>query len=90
MFTIQEVKNLYWNDAEHTVFTADVKYAEFDEVHPTGVNATDPNAHIKELWEKGNAGEYGPIAEWVDPTTISPIDVQPETVEATLAMLLSQ
>jgi hypothetical protein len=89
MFTIVEVTNLHWNNAEHSLFTADVKYAEFDEIHPTGVNATDPNTHIKELWEKGNAGEYGAIAEYVDPTIVTPIDV-PVDVAATLAELLGQ
>lgn len=78
MFTIENVTNMYWNDAQHTFFTADVKYAEFDEVHPTGVNGIDQNPHIKELWEKANAGEYGTIAEYVDPTTIAPIDVPTE------------
>ena len=67
MFTIESVINLHWHDAEHTFFSCDVKYAEFNEVHPTGVNAIDPYAHIKELWEKGNAGVYGVIAEYVAP-----------------------
>ena len=67
MFTIQAVTNLKWCDAEHTVFYCDVKYAEFNEPHPTGVNATDPYAHIQEIWAKGNAGVYGSIAEYVPP-----------------------
>jgi hypothetical protein len=73
MFTIQYVKNLKWVDAEHTTFECVVKYAEFNEEHPSGVNAIDPTAHIRELWEKGNAGEYGVIEEYVEPvrTTIS-------------------
>jgi len=67
MFTIESVTNLEWCDAEHTFFTCNVKYAEFNEVHPTGVNATDRYAHIQELWAKGNAGEYGVITEYVPP-----------------------
>jgi len=65
MFTIESVTNLEWQNAEHTNFSCNVKYAEFNEVHPTGVNATDPYAHIQELWAKGNAGVYGVIAEYV-------------------------
>lgn len=72
MFTIESVTNLEWCDAEHTFFSCNVKYAEFNEVHPTGVNATDPYGHIQELWAKGNAGEYGVIAEYVPPPP--PID----------------
>ena len=67
MFTIESVTNLQWCDAEHTFFSCNVKYAEFDAVHPTGVNGTDGYAHIQELWTKGNAGVYGVIAEYVPP-----------------------
>jgi hypothetical protein len=67
MFTIENVTNLIWVNPEHTTFNCYVKYAEFNEVHPTGVNATDPYNHIKELWEKGNAGVYGAIADYVPP-----------------------
>jgi hypothetical protein len=67
MFTIESVTDLQWCDAEHTFFSCNVKYAEFNEVHPSGVNATDSYAHIQELWTKGNAGEYGVIAEYVPP-----------------------
>jgi hypothetical protein len=67
MFTIQYVKDLQWDNAEHTSFSCIAKYEEFNEEHPTGVNANDMYAHIQEIWEKGNAGEYGPIAEYVPP-----------------------
>lgn len=67
MFSIEYVKDLKWEDAEHTSFSCLVKYAEFNEEHPTGVDALDPYSHIRELWTKGNAGEYGLIAEYVPP-----------------------
>lgn len=84
MFTIQYVKNLQWEDAEHTIFSCIVKYEEFNEEHPSGVNATDSYAHIQELWAKGNAGEYGVIAEYVplpepEPIVAMPEDQQPNT-----------
>ena len=80
MFTIETVTNLQWCDAEHKGFYCDVKYVEFNEVHPTGVNATDPYAHIQELWAKGNVGIYGAIAEYVPPP-IAPVatEQQPST-----------
>lgn len=65
MFTVEYVKNLKWVDKEHTIFDCIVKYAEFDEEHPSSINASDPYAHINEIWVKGNAGEYGAIAEYV-------------------------
>jgi len=73
MFTVEYVKNLQWGDAEHTLLSCVVKYAEFQEEHPTGVNATDPYAHIQEIWVKANAGEYGPIAEFVPPPEPIPL-----------------
>ena len=75
MFTIEYVKNLKWVDAEHTMFDCIVKYAEFNEEHPSGINATDPYAHIHEIWTKGLAGEYGPIAECDRPSLAE----QPQT-----------
>ena len=67
MFTVEYVKDMKWCDAEHTFFECTVKYAEFNEELPAGINATDPYAHIHEIWTKANAGEYGPIAEYVPP-----------------------
>lgn len=77
MFTVQYVKNLKWCDAEHSMFECLVKYEEFSEELPAGINATDPYAHIQEIWAKGNAGDYGPIAEFV-PEPIPPV-VPPTT-----------
>jgi hypothetical protein len=79
MFTIQYVKNLQWCDLEHTFFECVVKYAEFDEENPTGVNGTDSYAHIQEIWNKSNAGEYGVIAEYEPPNIPAPVEQQPNT-----------
>ena len=73
MLTVQYVKDLKWCDTEHTFFECVVKYAEFDEELPAGINATDPYAHIQEIWVKGNTGEYGAIAEYVPPPEPEPI-----------------
>jgi hypothetical protein len=75
MFTVEYVKNLAWANAEHTMFSCVVKYAEFSEEHPSGINAADTYAHIQEIWAKGTSGEYGVIAEYTPP----PEPVQPTT-----------
>jgi hypothetical protein len=67
MFTIEYVKNLKWRDAEHSIFECVVKYAEINEELPAGISPLDKYAHIQEIWAKGNAGEYGVIAEYVPP-----------------------
>lgn len=84
MFTVKYVKDLQWSDAEHTFFSCVVKYEEFNEEHPSGINATDPNAHIQEIWTKGTAGDYGVIAEYVPPEPDpipdpAPVSEQPAT-----------
>lgn len=80
MFTIESVTDLQWCDAEHTFFSCNVKYVEFNEPHPTGVSGDDGYSHIQELWAKGNAGIYGVIAEYV-PSPIAPVatEEQPST-----------
>ena len=82
MLNIVYVKNLQWEDAEHTFFSCVVKYEQFEEEHPSGVNGIDTTQHIREIWNKANAGDYGPIAEYVAP----PEPVVPEVtfVEATV------
>jgi hypothetical protein len=67
MFNIESVKNLVWDNVEHSSFSCIVKYQEFNEEFNAGVNAADPYAHIQELWVKGSAGEYGEIAEYIPP-----------------------
>jgi hypothetical protein len=79
MFTVQYVKDMQWINAEHTMFTCIVKYEEFDEEHPSGINAIDPYPHIQEIWIKANAGEYGSIADYVPPPppVAKPAEEQP-------------
>ena len=67
MFTIDTVRNLKWVDQEHTAFTCNVKYLEFDEEHPVGVVPTDTYQHIQDLWNNGITGVYGTIEEYVEP-----------------------
>ncbi|MFZ2736617.1 MAG: hypothetical protein WBI20_14805 [Burkholderiaceae bacterium] len=86
MFTIETVENLEWCDSEKTSFNCLVKYAEFSEKHPTGVLEADQYAHIKELWVKGNAGEYGVIAEYIPPPPPKS-RLTPATGEIPLAIL---
>lgn len=83
MFTIQYVKNLQWENAEHTMFSCVVKYEEFNEEHPSGINATDQYPHIQEIWTKGNLGEYGVIAEYVAPPAQETIVPKPEEEQPT-------
>lgn len=76
MFTIESATDLVWVVPDHTLFKCNVKFAEFDEVMPCGVNATDKYAHIKTLWANGISGVYGPIAPYVAPPEAEPVAPQ--------------
>lgn len=67
MFTVEYVKDLKWADAGHTVIECVVKYAEFEEEHPSGIVSNDIYQHIRDIWAKAVAGGYGPIQEYVAP-----------------------
>jgi hypothetical protein len=86
MFNIQSVRDLQWADAAHTKFDCWVKYEQFDEEHPTTVDPNDNYEHQQELWKNGLAGEYGEIAEYVEPSPPAPIDV-PMSLEDLLKTL---
>lgn len=72
MFSIESATDLVWTNAEQTNFKCNVKFSEFGEILPCGVNATDHYAHIKTLWANGVAGVYGPIAPYVAPPEPEP------------------
>lgn len=64
-----EVRNPRWKNAEHTILDVDVLFEELEPVGLVPFTAT-VNAdtdHGVEIWEKGLAGEYGPIADYVPP-----------------------
>jgi hypothetical protein len=44
-----------------------VKFAEFDEELPFGATNHDPHDHGRDLFERAEAGEFGPIAAYVAP-----------------------
>lgn len=83
MFTIEYVKDLQWVDADHTMISCVVKYEEFNEEHPSGINGTDSYAHIQEIWKKANEGVYGVIAEYVPPPPKNeiPVTIVDDSVE---------
>jgi len=65
MLNIEYVKNLQWENAEKNYFSCVVKYKEFLEELPAGINGIDPEKHIRAIWENALIGAYGEIADWV-------------------------
>ena len=70
MFTLEDVKNLIWENAEHTLFSCQAKFTEIGDFMPISADANDPYPHIQNLWQKATSGEFGQIAEFI-PTNIA-------------------
>lgn len=72
-----DVKNCRWSNAEHTVIDCDVNFEHLTEEYvPFSACATassgllahtivDP--HVKEIFDRAVAGDFGPVAEYVAP-----------------------
>jgi hypothetical protein len=81
---IEYVKNLQWEDAEHTIFSCIVKYEQFTEELPSGVNGVDQTPYIREIWQKANDGFYGVIAEFIAPPEPEPEKVVIDSTQPTV------
>jgi hypothetical protein len=66
-WTIESVKDLKWINTEKTMLDCIVKFDAHNEELPFTINPNDFYQHSLDLWEKANAGEYGPIEEYVPP-----------------------
>jgi len=76
MFTVETVENLVWVNEAKTQFNCLVKYAEFAEKHPSTIDPSDMYAHIVEIWDRANRGDFGVIAEYTPPAT--PVATEPQ------------
>jgi len=79
MFTIVEVKNPVYGNAEETHIECQVKFEEFDRFHPFGANEWDPEPHGQQIYNNLKAGKYGPIAPYVPPVVPPAITVTQAT-----------
>jgi hypothetical protein len=61
--TIEYAKDLQWCNKEHTRFDCIVKFQEIKTEVPCTIDPADTFGHIQQLWQRGIAGEFGPIAE---------------------------
>jgi hypothetical protein len=74
------VKNLAWCNAEHTQFDCLVFFTKFQEEMPFGCAQAEVGVypHVTSIWERAMAGEFGAIAEYVEP--VQPEPVIPESL----------
>ena len=78
MYTIEQVKNAMWMNAEHTLIECEVKFAEMNDFIPFGATIDgDQYAHTKQVFDLAVSGV---VAEYVAP--VIPEENQPTTTGA--------
>ena len=57
-----------WGNRDHTIITVYVDFEsnKFGTVGPVLFNAhrDDPHAHGREIFQRAQSGEFGPVGEW--------------------------
>jgi hypothetical protein len=64
-WVIESVRDLKWTNEEQILLDCHVKFDKLYEEVPFTIDPNDIYQHSLDLWEKANAGEYGPIQEFV-------------------------
>lgn len=69
-----QVQNPRWVNAEHSAVECEVVFEHLGTAfYPFGANPDDQYPHVREIFARCAAGEFGPVAEFVAP----PEPVQP-------------
>jgi hypothetical protein len=77
MYTVEQIRNPVWKNAEHTLIECEVKFAEAFDFFPFGAFIEgDQYAYTKEVFDRASSGEFGEVAEYVAPPEPAPV-VQP-------------
>jgi hypothetical protein len=64
----QNVNSLVWADKDSTMINCKVTFTSMIGMEiPFTASPKDPEAHGREIYERAINGEFGPIAEYVEP-----------------------
>jgi hypothetical protein len=66
-YTVQSITDIVYRTPDNKVINCNVKFAEFDEVHPFSASASDIEEHGVNIYNDIVSGKYGPIAAYVPP-----------------------
>jgi len=83
MLTVESVTNPVYQNAEETCIVCEVKFAEFNEIHPFAATAWDTELHGIEIYNNLKAGKYGSIQPYTP--SVAPATEQPKTTGTTTA-----
>jgi hypothetical protein len=64
---VEYAKDPVWANAEHTLITLTVRFAEIPEDLPFSASPNDVEVHSRAIFAAAAAGKYGPIAEYTVP-----------------------
>jgi hypothetical protein len=64
---LQYAKDPKWANAEQTLIDITIKWDGIDEELPFTASPTDPEPHGRAIFATAQAGEFGPIAEYLAP-----------------------
>jgi hypothetical protein len=69
---LEYAKKPVWANAEHTMIDLTIKWVEIDEELPFTASPNDVEAHGRAIFAAAQAGEYGPVAEYIPPPAPTP------------------
>lgn len=64
---IKNVQNLVWNDVNKTSFDCIIELYGIESAIPFTATSNDTSSHGKEIYNKGLNGDFGIIAEYIEP-----------------------
>jgi hypothetical protein len=67
MLTLISARDPCWGDEAHTQIRCSVLFKEHAQLLPFNAMADDPEPHGRDLWQRLNRGEFGPVAPHVAP-----------------------
>ena len=69
---LEYAKNPLWANAGHTMIDLTVRFAEIPEDLPFTASPTDVEEHGRAIFAAAQAGDYGPVAEYLPPPAPTP------------------
>ena len=67
MMNLEYAKNPHWSNAEHTMIDLQIKWDGLSEELPFTASPTDVEAHGRAIFQSASAGQFGTVAEYVEP-----------------------
>lgn len=74
---LEYAKNPRWANVEHTMIDLTIKWDVIDEELPFTANPNDCEEHGRAIFAAAAAGQFGEVAQYVPPPSVTPQPTQP-------------